>query len=61
MLVEAGGKDLLMLTNNNGGSCLFIAACKGHDGVAQVESGMSRHRKEGVSRQRGQKGCACRA
>ena len=61
MLVEAGGKDLLMLTNNDGHSCLHVAAQQGHDGVAQVESGVCRHRKEGVSRQRGQKGCACRA
>ena len=61
MLVEAGGKDLLMLTDNDGTSCLFAAAYHGHEGVAQVESGVCRDRKEGVSRQIGQKGCACRA
>jgi len=37
MLVKAGGKDLLMLTDRDGHSCFHIAACNGHDGVAQVE------------------------
>jgi hypothetical protein len=36
MLVEAGGKDLLMLTNNNGTSCLIFAAYHGHTGAAKV-------------------------
>jgi hypothetical protein len=40
MLVEAGGKDLLMLTANNGCSCLSIAACQGRDGMAKVRQGM---------------------
>ena len=38
MLVEAGGKDLLMLTNNNGWSCLSIAAMTGHVDMGKVES-----------------------
>jgi len=42
MLVEAGGKDLLMLTNNNGRSCLFVAAQQGRDGMAKVRQGMCR-------------------
>ena len=42
MLVEAGGKDLLMLTDNNGCSCLFAAAQTGHDGMAKVRQGMCR-------------------
>jgi len=42
MLVEAGGKDLLMLTDNDGSSCLHVAACNGHDGVAKVRQGMCR-------------------
>jgi len=36
MLVEAGGKDLLMLTTTNGASCLCIAAENGHTRVAKV-------------------------
>ena len=36
MLVEAGGKDLLMLTDNNGASCLHAAVYMGHDGMAKV-------------------------
>ena len=42
MLVEAGGKDLLMLTANNGCSCLYAAAQNGHDGMAKVRQGMCR-------------------
>ena len=42
MLVEAGGKDLLMLTNNNGDSCLYVAASMGHDGMGKVRQGMCR-------------------
>jgi len=42
MLVEAGGKDLLMLTDNIGCSCLFAAAQTGHDGMAKVRQGMCR-------------------
>ena len=42
MLVEAGGKDLLMLTDNNGVSCLIVAALGGHDGIAKVRQGMCR-------------------
>ena len=42
MLVEVGGKDLLMLTANDGGSCLYIAASMGHDGIAKVRQGMCR-------------------
>ena len=42
MLVEAGSKDLLMLTDNNGRSCLFVAAQKGHDGMGKVRQGMCR-------------------
>jgi len=34
--VEAGGKDLLMLTTNNGYSCLHAAAHKGRDGMAKM-------------------------
>ena len=41
MLVEAGGKDLLMHTNNDGESCL-VAAVRGNEiGVAEVRKGMS--------------------
>jgi len=36
MLVKAGGKDLLMLTNNDGWSCLLVAAYNGHVGTAEV-------------------------
>ena len=42
MLVEAGGKDLLMLTTNNGWSCLYVAAVKGRDGMGKVRQGMCR-------------------
>ena len=42
MLVEAGGKDLLMLTDINGHSCLHIAASMGHDGMAKVRRDMCR-------------------
>jgi len=42
MLVEAGGKDLLMLTDNDGESCLYAAAQQGHDGMAKVRQGMCR-------------------
>jgi len=37
MLVEAGGKDLLMLTTNSSRSCLSIAAEHGNDDVVQVQ------------------------
>ena len=42
MLVEAGGKDLLMLTANDGHSCLFAAAFQGHDGMGKVRQVMCR-------------------
>jgi len=42
MLVEAGGKDLLMLTANNGASRLHAAVYMGHDGMAKVRQGMCR-------------------
>ena len=42
MLVEAGVKDLLMLADNNGWSCLYAAAAKGHDDMAKVRQGMCR-------------------
>jgi len=42
MLVEAGGKDLLMLTTNDGWSCLHAAAIKGYDGMGKVRQGMCR-------------------
>jgi len=42
MLVEAGGKDLLMLTDNNGHSGLHMAAIMGHDGMAKVRLCMCR-------------------
>ena len=42
MLMEVGGKDLLMLTNNNGYSCLSAAAQMGHDGMGKVRQGMYR-------------------
>jgi len=38
MLVEAGGKDLLMLTNNVGWSCLYRAAANGHVDMGKVQS-----------------------
>ena len=38
MLVEAGGKDLLMLPDNNGWSCLSEAASNGHVDMGKVES-----------------------
>eukprot|EP00277_Geminigera_cryophila_P038114 CAMPEP_0173098158 /NCGR_PEP_ID=MMETSP1102-20130122/34509_1 /TAXON_ID=49646 /ORGANISM="Geminigera sp., Strain Caron Lab Isolate" /LENGTH=55 /DNA_ID=CAMNT_0013990491 /DNA_START=48 /DNA_END=212 /DNA_ORIENTATION=- len=43
MLVEVGGKDLLMLTANNGQSCLSAAAKRGHDGMAQMLEEACRH------------------
>ena len=42
MLVEAGGKDLLMLTENGGVSCLYAAAVKGHYAMAKVRQDMCR-------------------
>ena len=42
MLVEAGGKDLLMFTDNNGQSCLSRAARYGQDGMVKVRQGMCR-------------------
>jgi len=42
MLVEAGGKDLLMLTDKIGCSCLHAAAFRGHNGMAKVRQGMCR-------------------
>ena len=36
MMVEAGGKDLLMLTANDGHSCLFAADYYGRDGMCKV-------------------------
>ena len=42
MLVEAGGKDLLMLTADDGCSCLHLAAMHGHDGMGKVRQGMCR-------------------
>jgi hypothetical protein len=38
MLVEAGGKDLLMLPDNDGWSCLLQAARAGHVDMGKVES-----------------------
>ena len=38
MLVEAGGKDLLMLPDNSGQSCLYRAAWNGHVNMGKVES-----------------------
>jgi len=40
MLVKASGKDLLMLTKNNGCICLWIAAQNGHEDVAEVQLGV---------------------
>jgi hypothetical protein len=37
-LVEAGGKDLLMLPDNDGASCLLQAAWNGHVDMGKVES-----------------------
>jgi len=45
MLVEAGGKDLLMLPDINGCSCLYAAAYQGHDGMAKVRQGMRTDRE----------------
>ena len=42
MLVEAGGKDLLMLTDNNSQSCLHAAALEGHVDLGKVRQGMCR-------------------
>jgi len=42
MLVEASGKDLLMLTDKDVVSCLYVAAQQGHDGIAKVRQGMCR-------------------
>ena len=41
LLVEAGGRELLMLTTDDGISCLIIAAGEGHLEVAKllVEAG----------------------
>ena len=38
MLVEAGGKDLLMLPDNDGWSCLYRAASDGHVDMGKVQS-----------------------
>ena len=38
MLVEAGGKDLLMLPDNSGRSCFSWAALNGHVDMGKVES-----------------------
>ena len=43
MLVKAGGKDLLMLTNKNGLSCLQIAAHKGHEEMGKVRQDVCKH------------------
>ena len=49
LLVKEGGRELLLLTNKNGDSCLFIAAENGHITVVEVRvcagvgcSGLSR-------------------
>jgi len=57
MLVEAGGKDLVMLVNNNGCSCLMIAASSDHFNVAEVQLGVCRQtdRNEALCRQIGHK------
>jgi hypothetical protein len=36
LLVKEGGRDLLFLTLNDGRSCLYISASKGHLAVVEV-------------------------
>jgi hypothetical protein len=36
LLIKEGGRDLLFLTDNNGASCLWIAAQNGHLEVVEV-------------------------
>jgi ankyrin repeat protein len=36
-LLEAGGRELLMLTEDDGASCLHISAAKGHLEVVTVQ------------------------
>jgi hypothetical protein len=36
LLVKEGGRDLLFLTNNDGASCLYMAAQHGHFVVVEV-------------------------
>ena len=42
MLAKTGGKDLCMLTNDDGNSCLCIAALGGHVDVAEVQLSVCR-------------------
>jgi len=51
--VEIGGESLFMLVNDNGDSCLHVAAEEGHADVAKVRQGMCRQidRKEALRRQ----------
>ena len=53
MLVKTGGKNLLMLINSTGDSCLYTAAEGGHADVAEVRQGICRQidRKEALRRQ----------
>jgi len=44
VLAKAGGKNLFMLPNSNGDSCLYIAAKEGHADVAEVLLGACRLR-----------------
>jgi len=57
MLVKTGGKNLLMLLNNTGDSCLHLAVEGGHADVAEVRQGMCRqiNRKEALCRPTGHK------
>jgi len=45
--VKAGGKDLLMLIDDDGDSCLFIAAYRGHTDMAKVRQDICAGRKTG--------------
>jgi ankyrin repeat protein len=36
LLIKEGGRELLFLTNNNGTSCLFMAAYMGHIPVVEL-------------------------
>ena len=51
MLVEAGGQDLLMLTDNDGESCLHAAAVADAIGVAEVRRVRERRMRACVNRQ----------
>jgi len=47
VLCTVGGIPLLMCVDNNGVSCLFIAAQNGHAAVAEVWVGGGRQREAG--------------